>query len=225
MVVDRVAAAIGLSTTPFPGPELFWGIRKLLEAIATRRPLVAIVDDIHVAAPTFLELLDHLLESVHGSPILLLTTARRELLETRTEWAEAHEYDQMILDPLSADESDSIVDAPAGRARSVRSASGSPPPPRATRSTSSRSPRCCIETGAIRQEGDHWVAAGTSSEIDIPPTIQALVAARARCPATRRSARSSIRHRSSGWASPSRRWRQPRSEETAVDGARPSRDR
>jgi predicted ATPase len=76
-IIDRVGAALGLNTTQFPGPELFWGIRKLLEAIASRRPLVAIVDDIHVAAPTFLELLDHLLDAVHGSPILLLTTARR----------------------------------------------------------------------------------------------------------------------------------------------------
>ena len=100
-IIDRVGAAIGLSTTQFPGPELFWGIRKLLEAIASRRPLVAIVDDIHVAAPTFLELLDHLLDAVHGSPILLLATARHELLETRTEWAEGHEDESVVLEPLS----------------------------------------------------------------------------------------------------------------------------
>lgn len=177
MVVDRVAAAIGMSTTAFPGPELFWGIRKLLEAIAKRLPLVAIVDDIHVAAPTFLELLDHLLESVHGAPILLLTTARRELLETRGEWAEAHEYDQMILDPLSADESDSIVTRLLGglelpvRERITAAAEGNP-------LYVEQITAMLIETGAIRQEGDAWVAAGKSSEIDIPPTIQALVAAR-----------------------------------------------
>jgi predicted ATPase len=177
MVVERVAAAIGLSTTAFPGAELFWGIRKLLEAIASRRPLVAIVDDIHVAAPTFLELLDHLLDSVHGSPILLLTTARRELLETRTEWAEAHEYDQMVLDPLSADDSDSIVSRLLGgledsvRERITAAAEGNP-------LYVEQITAMLIETGAIRQEGDAWVAAGTSAEIDIPPTVHALVAAR-----------------------------------------------
>jgi class 3 adenylate cyclase/predicted ATPase len=177
MVVERVAAAIGLSTTAFPGAELFWGIRKLLEAIASRRPLVAIVDDIHVAAPTFLELLDHLLDSVHGSPILLLVTARRELLETRTEWAESHEYGQMVLDPLSADDSDSIVTRLLGgledsvRDRITAAAEGNP-------LYVEQITAMLIETGAIRQEGDAWVAAGTSGEIDIPPTIQALVAAR-----------------------------------------------
>jgi class 3 adenylate cyclase len=129
-VADRVAAAIGLSATQFPGPELFWGIRRLLEAIASRRPLVAIIDDIHVAAPTFLELLDHLLDAVHGAPILLLTTARHELLETRGEWAESHEAEQLLLEPLSAD---------AGGRCDVDGSSGRP---RVTRCTSSRSARC-----------------------------------------------------------------------------------
>ena len=103
-IIDRVAAAIGLTTTQFAGPELFWGIRKLLEAIADARPLVAIVDDIHVAAPTFLELLDHLLDAVQGAPILLLTTARHELLEARQEWAESHEAERIVLEPLSPDD-------------------------------------------------------------------------------------------------------------------------
>ncbi len=30
LIADRVGAAIGLSATQYPGPELFWGIRKLL---------------------------------------------------------------------------------------------------------------------------------------------------------------------------------------------------
>ena len=176
-VADRVAAAIGLSTAQFPGPELFWGIRKLLEAIASRRPLVAIVDDIHVAAPTFLELLDHLLDTVHGAPILLLTSARHELFETRAEWAEGHEGEHIVLEPLSADEADSIVDQLlAGLDGSVRdriltAAEGNPLYVEQIASM-------LIETGAVRLEGDRWVATTSSSEIAIPPTVEALVAAR-----------------------------------------------
>ncbi len=175
-IVDRVAAAIGLSTTQFSGPELFWGIRKLLEAIASRRPLVAIVDDIHVAAPTFLELLDHLLDAVHGSPILLLATARRELLESRTEWAEGHEEESIVLEPLSADESDAIIGellsglAPPVRRRIVGAAEGNP-------LYVEQITAMLVETGAIRRDGSAWVAT-SSNEIEIPPTVQALVAAR-----------------------------------------------
>ena len=176
-IVDRVGAAIGLSATQFPGPELFWGIRKLLEAIASRRPLVAIVDDIHVAAPTFLELLDHLLDAVHGSPILLLTTARRELLESRTEWAEGHEAEQVLLEPLSADDSGAIIEQllgglePSVQQRIVAAAEGNP-------LYVEQITAMLVETNAIRREGEAWVATLSSGEIDIPPTVQALVAAR-----------------------------------------------
>ena len=176
-VADRVAAAIGLSTQQFPGPELFWGIRRLLEAIASRRPLVAIVDDIHVAAPTFLELLDHLLDAVHGAPILLLTTARHELLDTRAEWAEGHEAEQILLGPLPAEDADAIVDQLLGgldarvRGRILAAAEGNPLYVEQITSM-------LIETGALRRDGDDWVATISSDELAIPPTVEALVAAR-----------------------------------------------
>ncbi len=175
-IIERVAAAIGLTATQFPGPELFWGIRKLLEAIASRRPLVAIVDDIHVAAPTFLELLDHLLDAVHGSPILLLATARRELVETRPDWAEGHEDESMVLEPLSAGESDVIIGELLGgleasvRHRIVAAAEGNP-------LYVEQITAMLVETGTIRRDGDEWVAA-SPREIEIPPTVQALVASR-----------------------------------------------
>src|SRR6185503_12632931 len=177
MVVERVAAAVGLSTTLFPVPELFWGIRKLLEAIASRRPLVAIVDDIHVAAPTFLELLDHLLDAVHGAPILLLTTARHELLDTRAEWAEGHEAEQIVLEPLSADDAGAIIeqllDGLEGsvQRRIVAAAEGNP-------LYVEQITAMLVESGAIRRDGVSWVATMATGDIEIPPTIQALVAAR-----------------------------------------------
>ena len=176
-VADRVAAAIGLSTAQFPGPELFWGIRKLLEAIASHRPLVAIVDDIHVAAPTFLELIDHLLEAVRGAPILILASARHELLDARAEWAETHEASQIMLEPLSPDEADSVVDHLLGgldasvRTRILAAAEGNPLYVEQITSM-------LVETGAVRRDGDGWVAMTSSEDLDIPPTVEALVAAR-----------------------------------------------
>src|SRR5438105_5227498 len=41
-VVARVASAIGLSGEQFPIEELFWGVRKLLEALAREAPLVVV---------------------------------------------------------------------------------------------------------------------------------------------------------------------------------------
>jgi class 3 adenylate cyclase/predicted ATPase len=176
-IAERVAAAIGLSPTQYPGPELFWGIRRLLESIAGRRPLVAIVDDIHVAAPTFLELLDHLLDAVHGAPILLLTTARHELLEARAEWAESHEAERIVLEPLSTGDADKILEELLGgldgevRGRIVEAAEGNPLYVEQITSM-------LVETGALRRDGEAWVATVASGELEIPPTISALIAAR-----------------------------------------------
>jgi predicted ATPase len=69
---DRLAAAMGLEATQYPLAELFWGARKLLEALARERPLVAIIDDIHSAEATFLDLLDHVVDTAEDAPIVLL---------------------------------------------------------------------------------------------------------------------------------------------------------
>ena len=68
----------------------------MIGAIASRRPLVVIVDDIHVAAPTFLELLDHLVDAVSGATILILASARHELFDAREEWAEAQRFFKFV---------------------------------------------------------------------------------------------------------------------------------
>ncbi len=204
-VADRVAAAIGLSTTQFPGPELFWGIRRLLEAIASRRPLVAIVDDIHVAAPTFLELLDHLLDAVHGAPILLLTTARHELLDTRAEWAEGHEAEQILLGPLPAEDADAIVDQllgglDAARPRAdPRGGRGQSAVRRADHLDADRDGGAASRratTGSPRSRRTSWRSRPRSR-----PSSR-----RASTPSAARSGASSTRPRSSAWASRSTRW-------------------
>ncbi|HET8743044.1 MAG TPA: adenylate/guanylate cyclase domain-containing protein, partial [Gaiella sp.] len=54
-VAERVATMVGLGEQPFPVEELFWGVRRLLETRARERPVVLVVQDIHLAEPTLLE--------------------------------------------------------------------------------------------------------------------------------------------------------------------------
>ena len=82
-IVDRLAAAIGLSDQQLPLTELFWGARRFLEVLAADRPLVVVIDDIHWAEPTFLDLLEHLTENLADARVLVLATARHDLLEAR----------------------------------------------------------------------------------------------------------------------------------------------
>jgi class 3 adenylate cyclase/tetratricopeptide (TPR) repeat protein len=77
---DRVASAIGLVPTVYAVEEMFWGVRRLFEILAADRPLVAVLDDLHWAEPTLLDLVEHVVEHVRR-PCLVVCTARPEVLD------------------------------------------------------------------------------------------------------------------------------------------------
>jgi class 3 adenylate cyclase/tetratricopeptide (TPR) repeat protein len=176
-IVARVAAAMNLSTAQFPVPELLWGGRRLLEALAADRPLAMIVDDIHSAEATFLEFLDHMLETVDGAPILLLCSARHELAERHPDWLAAHQAETIRLEPLTEADAGQIVEEllgalePTVRARIADASEGNP-------LYVEQIVSMLVETGALERGIDGWVARKGSDRLQIPPTVQALVAAR-----------------------------------------------
>ena len=65
--------------------ELFWDVRRLLEALAAQRPMVLYLDDLQWSEGMLLDLIDHVVDLSRGAPILVLCTARPELLEDRPE--------------------------------------------------------------------------------------------------------------------------------------------
>src|SRR5207302_11489666 len=73
-----------LEPTPFPYTTLFRS--KLLEAMARDRPLIVVVDDLHWAESTFLDLIEQLRDLVVDAPVLLVCSARPDLLEVRPTW-------------------------------------------------------------------------------------------------------------------------------------------
>jgi class 3 adenylate cyclase/tetratricopeptide (TPR) repeat protein len=165
-VVDRVASAVGLSSSTHPVAELFWGARKLLEAQAAGRPLVLVVDDIHSAETTFLELLDHIVESVRGAAILIVCSARPDLADVHGEWLESGGTDRIDLAPLGTADVEAMIDrllagselGPETRDRVVAAAEGNP--------------LYVEQMISMLREHD------SGGEIVVPPTISALLAAR-----------------------------------------------
>ncbi len=108
-VAQRVAELTGLSEGPSAPGEAFWGVRRLLEAIARERPVVVVLDDIHWAEPTLLDLIEYLGEWA-DAPILVLCAARRELLETRAAWGGPTSTGFLVeLEPLPADDVSAFV--------------------------------------------------------------------------------------------------------------------
>ncbi len=70
-ILDRVCPTIGLSDEVVPTEEAFWGVRKFLEAVATKKPLIVVIDDLQWAEPTMLDLIDHVADWSREAPILL----------------------------------------------------------------------------------------------------------------------------------------------------------
>ena len=176
-IVERVAAAINLTPTQFPVAELMWGGRRLLETLAAARPLVMLVDDLHWAESTFLEFLDHLLETVENASLLILGSARHEIAERHAEWTAGHQSMLISLQPLSESDAGRIVEEllgslePSVQSRIATAAEGNP-------LYVEQIVSMLLETGAIERGAAGWVARQGSDQLQIPPTVQALVAAR-----------------------------------------------
>ena len=102
----RLADALS-GTGSVDSGDVFWAARALLEALARERPLVVVLEDVHWAEPTFLDLLEYLVGWSRGAPIALLCLARPELLDERPAWA----ADAIPLRPLSEDETADLLDA------------------------------------------------------------------------------------------------------------------
>jgi hypothetical protein len=69
--------------------EAFAAWRRLLEALAEEQPLVLVFDDLHWADDALLDFVDHVVDWASGVPILVLATARPDLLDRRSGWGRA----------------------------------------------------------------------------------------------------------------------------------------
>ena len=147
------------------GPEeIFLSVRRAFEQRAREQPLALVVEDIHWAEPTLLDLLDHLVDWTRDAPLLLLCLSRPELLDDRPGWGAQPQAEALRLEPLSGEESDELIDELVDdpglrdelRARVRETAEGNP---------------LFVE---------QLLAAVTESgrADDLPPTIHALLAAR-----------------------------------------------
>ena len=177
-VAERVGAAIGFSSEPFPVSELFWGIREFLERIAADQPLVLVIDDIHWAESTLLDLLEHL-NTTLAAPLLILATARHDLLELRPTWGDGTDAARLELYRLSEAEAGQVIEHLLGDAgiaeevkrRIVTAAEGNP-------LFVEQLVSMLVGGGQLRMEDGRWVPAGDAADLAIPPTIQALLGSR-----------------------------------------------
>ena len=82
--------------------ESFAAWRRFLEALAERQPVVVVFEDLHWADDVLLDFVDSLPDRVTGVPLLVVCTARPELLERRPGWGGGKRNAATVsLSPLS----------------------------------------------------------------------------------------------------------------------------
>jgi class 3 adenylate cyclase/predicted ATPase len=178
-VADRLASIIGVSDAAYPVPELFWGTRRFLELMGGDQPILAIIDDIHWGESTFLDLIDHLVQNIADAPVLLLCTSRRELVDRLPDWGVSENTIRLLLEPLSDEDAGRVVESLLGgtgldaavKGRILQAAAGNPLFVEQLLSM-------LIDEGTLRRDGDRWVQVAGAQALNVPPTIQALLAAR-----------------------------------------------
>jgi len=160
--------------------ELVWAFRRMLEHLADMKPLVVLVDDIHWADPTLLDLIESVADLTRDSPILFVCPARPEFLDERPTWGGGRlNATTILLEPLSEGSALELIDAlvpgnalpPAVRARIADGAEGNP-------LYVEEFVGMLIDEGALVAAADGWTASEDLVSIAVPPTIQALLSAR-----------------------------------------------
>jgi len=86
-IASALSNLIGIPTTPrgtyatieISQAELHWGIRRTLQLMASEAPVAVVVEDLHWAEPTLLELISYILIDDLDVPLLVVGTARPEI--------------------------------------------------------------------------------------------------------------------------------------------------
>lgn len=158
--------------------DLFDAWRGYLELIARRAPLVLVLEDIHWADEGLLDFIEFLARWAEA-PIMILCLARHELLERRPAWAGGlPNATSIVLEPLDASESEQLLDSllggslpPALRRRVIEVTEGNP-------LFAEELVRLFVDRSVMRHTDGRWEQAQPLEQVEIPQSIQALLAAR-----------------------------------------------
>ncbi|MET7279352.1 AAA family ATPase [Kribbella sp. NPDC005582] len=130
---SRVGPLIGAESNETVSPEeSFAAWRQVLESFADHGPAVLVFEDLHWASDALLAFLDHLAEWLSDLPLLIVGTARPELLDRGAGWT--RNALTISVSPLSAAETAQVLDCrlaaqsltPEARELLVRRADGNP---------------------------------------------------------------------------------------------------
>jgi tetratricopeptide (TPR) repeat protein len=181
-VTAHLMPLVGLASSAGPvedrRADAFAAWRHLLEALAEQRHTVLVFEDLHWADEVFLDFLDHLVEWAADIPLLVVVTARPELLDRRPSWGGGKSNSTIVsLTPLSDADTARLVDSllertpvPAEVRTTLAARTGGNP------LYAEEYVRMLADRGVLRRVG------GTRpeqiDELPLPQTVEGIIAAR-----------------------------------------------
>lgn len=159
--------------------ELFTAWRRFLEHVAEADPTVLVFEDLHWADDAMLEFLEHLASHAEGVPLLVVGTARPELLDEHPHFAAWMRDNPTIhLSPLSEKETAHLISGLLGSARlpsevqhSVVARSGGNP------LYAEEFVRLLKDRDLLVEQGPRWELV-EDADVPVSDSVHALIAAR-----------------------------------------------
>ena len=146
--------------------QAFAAWRRFLEGLADQRPLVLVVEDLHWADDSMLDFVDELVEWVTDAPLLVVGTARPELLTRRPGWGGGKlNATTVALSPLTDEQTATLIGGLLARPvladaqqKLLEHAGGNPL--------------------YAEQFAELYVERGSADDLPLPETLQGVIAAR-----------------------------------------------
>jgi class 3 adenylate cyclase/tetratricopeptide (TPR) repeat protein len=175
----RLAHLLGLEERASGDQEnLFSAWRVFFERLSESNPIVMVFEDLHWADSALLDFIEYLLEWSRDHPIFILTLGRPELADRRPTWgAGKRNFTSLFLEPLPRDAMSQLLRAPVPglpdelQSRILERAEGVP-------FYAVETVRMLLDRGLIVREGATYHPVGSIDMLEVPDTLQALIAAR-----------------------------------------------
>jgi len=178
-IEPRLAHLLGLEERPVADQqELFSAWRLFFERLAERQPTVLLFEDLQWADTALLDFIEYLLEWSRDHALFVLTLARHELTDRRPNWgAGKRNFTSLFLEPLAPGAMEELLRGLVPglpdelRAKILDRAEGIP-------LYAVETVRMLLDRSLLVQEVNRYRPAGPVEALEVPETLQALIAAR-----------------------------------------------
>jgi class 3 adenylate cyclase/tetratricopeptide (TPR) repeat protein len=173
LVEPRLAHLLGLERrTATEAADLFSGWRLFFERMAADQPVILAFEDLQWADSGLIDFIDYLLEWSAEFPIFILALGRPEIQLKRSDWGTT-----VHVGPLAPTAMRRLLESVVPglpdelTARIIERSEGMP-------LYAVETVRMLLDRGVLTQERNRYVLTGTISDLEVPESLQALIAAR-----------------------------------------------